>query len=227
MAEILMSVLVVDDDYYAREAQRALVSKDHRTRVWDTVEGVTEALTALRQTGRPLPDVVLLDVNLGGDERGGVEAIGHIAELAPSAKILMTSAYRNEEIILAAIHEGAHGFVWKNESTDGIVDALVRVVEGRFVVTRSIAERLLGKAVELGSYVTEILPEKPEYRELTESVRKTVYLYCFCGMSAKEIAEELQISVNTVNSRLKVAYQAMEAGSRQEAFQRLVERPRE
>jgi len=95
------------------------------------------------------------------------------------------------------------------------------------VVTRSIAERLLGKAVELGSYVTEILPDKPEDRELTESVRKTVDPYCFCGMSVKEIADALQISVNTVNSRLKVAYQAMEAGSRQEAFQRLVERPRE
>ena len=54
-------------------------------------------------------------------------------------------------------------------------------------------------------------------------MRKTLYLYCVAGLSAKEIADELQVSVNTVNSRIKAAYAALGASSRSEAFRRLVE----
>ncbi len=71
-----------------------------------------------------------------------------------------------------------------------------------------------------------MLPAEPEFRELTEAIRKTLYLYCFCGMSAKEIADELVVSVNTVNSRIKNAYQVLGAGTRQEAYKRLVNRTR-
>jgi DNA-binding NarL/FixJ family response regulator len=121
-------------------------------------------------------------------------------------------------------HGRADGYVWKNESTGGIADAICRVSEGRFVLTRSIADELLGTLTDLGDYATEVLPSEPEFRELTESIRKTLYLYCFCGMSAKEIADELIVSVNTVNSRIKTAYQVLGAGTRQEAYKRLAER---
>ena len=59
--------------------------------------------------------------------------------------------------------------------------------------------------------------------ELTENVRKTLYLFCVAGLSAKEIADELQVSVNTVHARIKAAYAAIGATSRSDAFRRLVE----
>lgn len=218
-------VLIVEDDYYAREAMRNLLAKDRRTHVWGTAEDVDDACNQLRAARAPQPDVVLLDVRLGEAVHGGIEGIPSIREASPSSKVLITSVSKDEETVLSAIRAGADGYVWKNESAEGIANAIVGVHEGRFVVTSAIAERLLGKTLELSSYATEIMKSTPAQRELTDSLRKTIYLYCVSGMSAKEIADELTISVNTVNSRIRLAYQILGAASRQEAFRRLIEGP--
>jgi DNA-binding NarL/FixJ family response regulator len=221
-----VSVLVVDDDYYARDAMQSLVLKDSRTHLWAAVPSSADAAGKLEASSpRLLPSLLLLDVRLGPDERGGIEAIAPLKALAPDAKVLMTSVSQDEDTILDAIRAGADGYVWKNETAEKLVNAIAGVCEGRFVVTTSVAEQILGKTDELSSYATDILRADRTQQDLTEAVRKTVYLYCFCGMSAKEIAAELTVSVNTVNSRIKMAYAILDAGSRQEAFQRLVEGP--
>ncbi len=220
-------VLIVDDDYYAREALRALVARDERTRVLDTVGSGDEASSALASASarhEPSPEVILLDVRLGDQATGGIDAIATLKAACPACRILMTSVSMEPATVAAAVRAGADGYVWKNESTGGIADAICRVAEGRFVLTRSIADELLGTLTDLGDYVTEVLPAEPEHRDLTEAIRKTLYLYCFCGMSAKEIADELMVSVNTVNSRIKTAYQVLGAGTRQEAYKRLAVR---
>ena len=216
--------LIVDDDFYAREALRSLIARDARTRVWGVAADITEALeqvSASRANSEPLPEVVLLDVRLHDRELGGIEGMPGLREALPAARILVTSISRDEPTVLAAIVAGGDGYVWKNESADGIADAVVRVSEGRFVVTKSIAEKLGDRIADVVTQVAEILPERRTVA-LADSVRRTVYLYCVCGMSAREIADELQLSVNTVNSRIQVAYQVLGAGSRREAFERLI-----
>lgn len=204
-------VLIIDDDYYAREALRALVARDQRTRVLDAVGGAAEATAALDTAAshhEPHPEVILLDVRLGEAATGGIDAIPTLKERCPACRILMTSVSNEPATVSAAVKAGADGYVWKNESTAGIAD------------------ELLGTLTDLGDYATEVLPAEPEFRDLTEAIRKTLYLYCFCGMSAKEIADELMVSVNTVNSRIKTAYQVLGAGTRQEAYKRMVARTR-
>jgi DNA-binding NarL/FixJ family response regulator len=220
------SVLVVDDDYYALEAVKQLLARDDRTRVWGGADSIDAAVALLGEESGPAPDVVLLDVRFGSEERAGILGLPRIAAAAPDAKVLVTSVLRAEDIVLDAIAAGADGYVWKNESGSGIASAVQGVAEGRFVMTPSIAELVLGQADELKAYATEVLAEEPEFSELTSSLKKTLYLFCLCGLSVKEIATELQLSPYTVSSRIKVAYQVLGAGSRQEAFNRLVERER-
>jgi len=223
-----LQVLIIDDDFYARDAMQSLIARDTRTHLWGAAASVNEASARLAETpSRLLPGLILLDVRLDSDDRAGIKAVAPLKALVPGARIVMTSASRDEETILAAIRAGADGYVWKNESAENLVNAAVRAAEGRFVLTSSIAERILGKATELSSYATDVIKAERRLQDLTDAVRKTVYLYCFCGMSAKEIAVELQVSTNTVNTRIKLAYDILQAGSRQEAFQRLVEGPAE
>lgn len=225
MARQTLQVLIVDDDHYAREALRALVARDVRTRVWDAVGSIPAACESIaRADDRPAePDVVLLDVRLAEGERAGIEGIPVLREATPDARILVTSVASDDDTVLAAVKTGADGYVWKNETAEGIANAVVAVADGRFVLSRSIANGLLGRIGELGAYVTQVMPQRRDYVGLAENVRKTLFLYCVAGLSAKEIAEELQVSVNTVNARIKAAYVALGAKSRSEAFQRLVE----
>jgi DNA-binding NarL/FixJ family response regulator len=220
-----LHVLIVDDDYYAREALRALVARDARTRVWDAVDSIPRALAAMETPDDrpPTPDVVLLDVRLAEGERAGIEGIPSLRRGAPEMRVLVTSVSSDDDTVLAAVRAGADGYVWKNETAERIATACVRVAEGRFVLSRSIADRLLVTIAGLGTYATEVLPGHPDYLELTENVRKTLYLFCVAGLSAREIADELQVSVNTVHARIKAAYASIGATSRSEAFKRLVE----
>lgn len=218
-------VLIVDDDYYAREALSALVARDSRTRVWGTADSIPAALVELETPGdRPsTPDVILLDVRLAEGERAGIAGIPRLRRVTPEARILVTSVSADDDTVLAAVRAGADGYVWKNESAERIATAVTHVAEGRFVLSHSIADRLLETITSLGGYATEVLPERVDYVDLTESVRKTLYLFCVAGLSAKEIADELQVSVNTVHSRIKAAYAALGASSRSQAFKALVE----
>lgn len=220
-----VQVLIVDDDFYARDALRALVARDSRTRVWDAVESIATALAALAAPAeRPAaPDVVLLDVRLEEGERAGIEGIAAIRAAAPEARVLITSVSSDDDTVRAAVAAGADGYIWKNEAAERIATAVARAAEGRFVLSSRIAESLIDTMGELGRYSAEVLPDGGAGVELTESVRKTVYLFCVAGLSAREIADELQVSVNTVNKRIAAAYAALGATSRSEAFKRLVE----
>ncbi len=174
-----------------------------------------------------LPFIILLDVKFENINVQGIDYIEKIKKSYPDIKILMSSMSTDEDLIIKAITKGADAYVWKNESTEGIVSAIEKVMEERFVITKMIAEKLIGKTVELNDYTIEIMPEEKEYQKLTDSLRKTMYLYCFCGMSAKEIAEELCISIHTVNSRIKNAYQILETNNKADAFNKLVKRFKE
>lgn len=215
--------LIVDDDFYAREAMRSLLSRDARTRVWGCAADIAEALGEIdaRRGCDVMPGVILLDVRLHDREQGGIEGMSKLRDALPGARILVTSISRDEATVVAALSAGGDGYVWKNESADGIADAVARVAQGRFVVTRSIAEELGGRLADLVTQAADVLPRRRGLA-VADSVRRTVYLYCVCGMSAREIADELQLSVNTVNSRIQTAYQVLGAGSRREAFERLI-----
>jgi DNA-binding NarL/FixJ family response regulator len=220
------AVFIVDDDFYARESITSLLARGERTRVWGSASSVEAAVEDLRAADGLLPDVILLDVHFGSDERAGIRGLPLIAAAAPDARILVTSVLSGESVVLDAIRAGADGYVWKNESGSGIAQAVAAVAEGRFVMTPAIADAVMGEATALREYAAEVLPGEREYRELTAALKKTLYLYCFCGLSIKEIAAELQVSPHTVQSRIQTAYQVIGAASRQEAFARLVERER-
>lgn len=217
-----LNVMVIDDDLYVRQALEALLSRHPQTTPYAVVSDIDKGKSVL-ETEKALPDVIILDNNFEGQEKTGTERISEIREVAGDTKIVVCSMHQDKETVLRAIKAGADGFIWKNESGDGIISAVIKLCEGRFVVTKSIAEMIMGQAVSLDKYV-EILQDQKNYKQLTEELRKTMYLYCYCGMSAKEIAEELNLSFHTVNSRIKTAYQLLHVTSKAEAFSKLVER---
>ena len=134
------------------------------------------------------------------------------------------SMTRDDDFILQAIQAGADGYLWKNEAAEGIASAVERVYEGRFVVTKSVAQLILGKVSNLRHEATEIFPDSKRYLDLTRRVEQTIRLFCIDGLSASEIAEALTVTENTVRGYIKTAYEILGVSNRSEAFQRLVAR---
>jgi DNA-binding NarL/FixJ family response regulator len=218
-------VLIVDDDYYVRQALTTLLSKDQRTQIVGEASSPEETIALIAKGKSELqPHVVLLDMEYKQSTMTGIDTVREVRQRMPEVKILVFSMTRDDDFILEAIQAGADGYLWKNEAAEGIASAVERAYEGRFVVTKSIAQLILGKVSNLKHEATEIFPDSKKYLDLTRRVEETIRLFCIDGLSAAEIAEALHITENTVRGHIKTAYEILGASSRSEAFQRLVAR---
>jgi DNA-binding NarL/FixJ family response regulator len=218
-------VLIVDDDYYVRQALSTLLGKDQRARVVGEAASPEETIALIsRAKGELRPDVILLDVEYKQSVMTGIDAVQEIRQRMPEVRILIFSMTRDDDFILEAIRTGADGYLWKNEAAEGIASAVERVYEGRFVVTKSVAQLILGKISNLKHEAAEIFPDSKKYLDLTKRVEQTIRLFCIEGLSAAEIAEALNITENTVRGYIKTAYEILGVSSRSGAFQQLVAR---
>lgn len=217
---MVRTVLIVDDDGYARMAVETLLARDPRTRVFDSVSSPEVAAEVLLETDL-LPDVILLDLQFKGDVDAGLRAIPRLRELSPHSAVLMMSVSTDPDTAREAILRGADGFVSKNESAEVIADAVSSVSEGRCVISESISREVLQGLDEVKRYIVECLPSDRHLLEIAGQTRRTVYLYCLCGLSAKEIADEMCVSVHTINTRIRDAYRVLGASGRTDAFKRL------
>lgn len=220
MTSSAKTVMIVDDDAYARMALESLLARDARTRIYDAVSDLDVAYEVLSETD-VLPDLILLDVHFDTDFEAGLRYIEKFREASSASSILVMSVSQDPGVAREAIKRGGDGFVSKADSAEAIANAVVMVSEGRSVISESVAQEILEQISEVNRYILEQRPTERRLLELTKNIRRTVYLYCICGLSAKEIAEEQCVSINTVNTRLRDAFRVLGASGRSEAFKEL------
>ncbi|MEO0731169.1 MAG: response regulator transcription factor, partial [Pseudomonadota bacterium] len=135
------------------------------------------------------PDVALLDINMPG--MSGLEAAREISAQMPSVKILIVSMHDNQEYITSALALGAKGYVLKDVSTREMVSAIQAVHRGETYLSASVSERLAQS-------------ESRQRDGVKLSRREQLVLVLLSeGMSNKEVATELDISVRTVETHRK------------------------
>lgn len=218
--------MLIDDEMPVRDAYSRWLENDGRAQVIAESEDQLDALSRLRSLVAldRQPDVIALDVGLpetAGRQiclKGGISLIPQFKQISPDSRILVVTQGTEEDPILEAISAGADGYVWKNDTGDAIATAIQKVYDGKLVVTVSVAEKILGKLRDLGGREHAILPHKKRHKKLSEILFRTMKLYCYDGLSAKEIAERECISLDGVNSRIKKAKEIIGASTRREAF---------
>ncbi|MFN8458163.1 MAG: response regulator transcription factor [Anaerolineae bacterium] len=216
-----IQVAIIDNDYYARWAITGLLTRDRRTEVVASLESPYEALKGLKRT----PDIVLLDLDFKQAIASGLQAITQLKSTFPRTKILILSMHQELNLICEAIKAGVDGYLWKNDTAEGLGSAIARANRGVFVVTESIMRLIFGKIGNLlGQHKVAILPKNKKYDHLTEREAQVMKLFCFEGLSTDEIAEVLHISKNTVRRHLRLGYKILGVTNRHEAFQKLVAR---
>ena len=182
-------VLVVDDHAVVRQGLRALLETEPGIRVIGEAENGRRAVT---ETMRLQPDIVLLDLSM--PLLNGVEAARQIAREVPTAKVLVLSAYSDDEHLRQAIEAGAAGYLMKESGGEDLVGTVRRTHNGEAAFNSPLLRFLLNtrrKEVSGGQRVTG------GKAKVTERETEVLQLIAE-GYATKQIAAVLFIAPKTV-----------------------------
>ncbi len=199
-------IAIVEDNAALGTSLRKIVESAPEFRcvgVWPSAEEALKKIDAFR------PHVVLMDINLPG--MSGIEATARVKQHLPEIQVIMVTVYRDHDKIFAALKAGASGYLLKRSTPAEVRDAIRDVRSGGAPMTAEIARRVV-EAFHL--------PPKTESTldEVKLSKRETEILELLCeGLANKEIADRLDISVETVRVHLKHVYEKLHVRSRTEA----------
>jgi len=188
-----LRILLVDDHEVVRAGLRAVL------RVEPDLEVVGEAATAREAIDKALalqPDVVLMDVRLGGPEDiGGIEACREIRSALPEAGVLMFSSYGERETVLSAIVAGAAGYLTKNVARAQLVAGIRAVGQGQSLLDSAVTAPILQRLVELSQ-------ASPRPDDVLSQREKEVLLLIAKGHTNRQIAAKLVISEHTARNHV-------------------------
>ncbi len=174
-------VLLVEDHHLVAEGMSTLLAE--AVEVIASVDHGSKVLAAARQH---LPDLILLDLNLPG--RSGLELIGELRSEVPQCRILIVTMQTERVWADATLNAGAQGFVPKDAGMDELKVAISEVMAGRRFLSALVARR---------TSRTGTGPKQLGLSRLTPRQQEVVRLIGD-GRSSAEIAEQLNLSLNTV-----------------------------
>lgn len=182
-------VFVVDDHPIVREGIALMINREPDLIVSGEAE---EAHGALKQIAATRPDVIIVDISLNGPD--GLEVIKTIRTTDPSLPLLVLSMH--EEMVYAerALRAGANGYIMKQEATEKVLVALRRILNREIYVSERVANKLLRQYIN----GTEAARRSP-VSDLSDRELE-VFRLIGEGHSTRQIAEELHLSVKTVES---------------------------
>lgn len=182
-------ILIVDDHPLVRSGLSALIGAEPDLQVCAETGTVTEALDLAMTSS---PDLAIIDLSLA-NHGDGLDLIKRLRTRAPMLKILVCSVYDEALFAQRALAAGAMGYINKREATACVVDAIRQVLQGDYFVSDRIAQRTLRELSWHGAN-----PRKP-LGSLSDREMQ-IYRLVGAGIGTSRIAEQLHISVKTVES---------------------------
>jgi two-component system NarL family response regulator len=203
----MLKLLIVDDHAIFREGLRTLLDLEEDITV---IGEANDGQEALRMLDDERPDIVLLDLHL--PDALGSELCHRIRRLYPDVRVLILSAYEEDQEITAALVGGASGYVLKTTSGDRLAENLRAVARGEVLLAPSVAAKV---AQQLNRLQEDARPDEDALHNLTPREREVFHLASL-GLKNAEIAERLVLSDKTIKTHLRNIYNKMDLSGKAE-----------
>ena len=214
IGSINLNIVVVDSDFYARNAINAYLAWDRRTRVICKTARLADFWRALDERRlKDRPDALILDAKQLGGAVPLAAAIERLRERFNDIRVVCLAPFPDLDDLYAATEAGAKAYLLKPDTRIHIAwaichayclaDADILISAGVVGEARKLSHRRLNRAKQLA------LPR--EYAGLTRRMRQAIELVAIEGISHKLAAHEMDIEVNTVRDYVKTAYSVLES----------------
>lgn len=184
----LIRVLIAEDHSIVREGLKILIKADPE---FEIVGMANDGPQAAEMAQSLSPDIVLMDLAMPGGN--GLDATRCICSRPKAPKVLVLSAYQDEESVSNAVAAGAAGFMTKHSAATELLTAIREVCSGRTYYSTRIASQLKRRA--RSGYISA--RQKDSTVRLTRRENEVLVMIA-SGMANKEIAHNLGISIKTI-----------------------------
>ncbi len=205
----MINVLIADDHALIREGLKKILNGEPDMTLVGEANNVVELFKVLE---RLAVNIVLLDISMPGES--GLDALKELRQKYPRMPVLILSIHPEQRFAVRALKAGASGYIMKQSAVEELVQAIRKVVGGGKYVSASLAEQL---ATELDNESGKALHETLSDREFQ------VMRLIAAGKKSGDIAEELSVSLSTVNTYRSRIFEKMKMRSNVELTRYAIE----
>lgn len=182
-------VLLVDDHPIVREGLTEMINHEDDLAVCGTAEEMNQSLDQIEKLR---PDLVVLDISLRGSN--GIEVLKNIKVRYPKLLVLVLSMHDETLYALRALRAGAAGYIMKQEPAERVLSSIRQVLNGEISLSENMEKKMMkqligGRAARTGSPLEDLSDRELEVFRLIGK-----------GYSTRQIAEELHLSIKTIES---------------------------
>src|SRR5436190_15817990 len=182
-------ILLVDDHPIVRQGLAEMINQEKDLNVAGTAEDVHRALDAIEKLK---PDLVVADISLKGSN--GIELLKNIKVRFPRTLVLVLSMHDESLYAVRALRAGAAGYIMKQEATEKVLTAIRQVVSGEIYLSDRMEKKMMhqlvgGRTARTGSPIEDLSDRELEVFGLIGQ-----------GHGTRQIAEELHLSIKTIES---------------------------
>jgi DNA-binding NarL/FixJ family response regulator len=183
------TVFIVDDHPLLRQGLAMMINREHDLAVCGEAE---EAQTAMQAIPQYQPDILIVDISLNGPD--GLDLLKSVRNAYPDLPVLILSMHDEATYAERALRARANGYIMKQEATEKVLIAVRRILNGEVYLSDRIANKMLRQYIGGASVALQSRLSALSDRELE------VFRSIGDGRSTRQIAEELHLSVKTVET---------------------------